>query len=353
MRPFSICIIVKNEEKNIERCLRPLKDFDCEILVVDTGSTDRTVEIANRYATKVLTFPWVNDFSAARNFSIENARYDWILVLDCDEFVEKADPEQYMSLAKSNPTSIGLLERINLLEPDTKRGSYIDRVPRFFNRRYFHYEGTIHEQVCPLKPRALEGFYLPLTVLHTGYLGTPEEKEAKHLRNFNLLQEALAKTPDNPYIHFQLGQEYYNKLDYTSALEHYRFVLEQELNSELEYHRLSVISYYDCLLNLKRLEEAQELNSYKNLFGHTPDFHFLMGRIYYVSGNLLQAMSSFITATSMNNPCKEGTNTYLPWFHIGLINETLGDKNTACMFYEKCEDFAPALERLEILRSTR
>lgn len=349
MRPFSICMIVKNEEKNIEKCLSAVKDFDCEILVVDTGSTDQTVEIAEKYATKVLTFPWIHDFAAARNFSIENATYDWILVLDCDEFVEKAAPEQFLMLANSYPAYIGLLERINLTSPDSKRGSYTDRVPRFFNRKYFHYECAIHEQVCPLHPRSMEGYYLPLTVIHTGYVGTPEEKEAKHIRNLSMLQRELTQTPDNPYLHFQIGQEYYNKNDYASALKYYKYVIDSGLTPGLEYHRLSVISYFDCLLNTNQPEEAQKLSDFADAFGYTPDLHFLMGRIYYVSGNPLNAMKEFIIATSMDNPCKEGTNTYLPWFHIGLINESLGDLNTARLFYEKCEDYPPALARLKNL----
>lgn len=346
MRPFSLCMIVKNEEKNIEKCLKAVQSFDCEILVVDTGSTDRTVEIAQKYATKVLHFTWINDFAAARNFSIANASYDWVLVLDCDEFVEKASPEQFLLLAEENPICIGLLERINLTNPDNRKGAYTDPVPRFFNRKYFHYEGAIHEQVHSIEPRKLEGFHLPLTVIHTGYIGTPEEKKSKHLRNLTLLQKELLQKPNDIYFHFQIGQEYYNLFDYATALEYYKFVIDNGLNSKLEYHRLTVIAYHDCLAHVGKLEEAKALKNYENDFGYSPDFHCLMGRIYYLSGELLKAMSEFIIATSMNNPFKEGTNTYLSWYHIGLINETLGDNKNARLFYEKCGDYEPAIKRL-------
>ena len=73
MKPFSICIIAKDEEKNIKRCLDSIKNFDCEIIIVDTGSSDRTKEIAYEYTSKVYDFQWINDFSAARNFSISKA----------------------------------------------------------------------------------------------------------------------------------------------------------------------------------------------------------------------------------------------------------------------------------------
>ena len=89
--PISVCIIAKNEEKNIEECLRRLLPYGFEIIVTDTGSTDRTKEIAQKYATKVLDFEWIDDFAAARNFCAENASNNWILALDCDEYVNNAE----------------------------------------------------------------------------------------------------------------------------------------------------------------------------------------------------------------------------------------------------------------------
>ena len=87
--PISVCIIAKNEEKYIEECLRHLKPYGFEIVVTDTGSTDRTKEIARKYADKVLDFEWIDDFSAARNFCMEHASNNWILAIDCDEYMEE------------------------------------------------------------------------------------------------------------------------------------------------------------------------------------------------------------------------------------------------------------------------
>lgn len=90
--PISVCIIAKNEEKHIGKCLAAIRSHATEavaleIIVVDTGSTDRTKEIAAKYADKVLDFIWVNDFSAARNYSIAQASYDYVLIFDCDEIL--------------------------------------------------------------------------------------------------------------------------------------------------------------------------------------------------------------------------------------------------------------------------
>ena len=87
--PVSVCIIAKNEEKYIEQCLRHLLPFGMEIVVVDTGSNDRTRDIALKYTDQVFDFEWINDFSAARNFAASKAKNNWILVVDCDEYPEE------------------------------------------------------------------------------------------------------------------------------------------------------------------------------------------------------------------------------------------------------------------------
>lgn len=112
--PISVCIIAKNEEKHIEKCLKSIRSHatetvPIEIVVVDTGSTDRTKEIASAYADKVLDFKWINDFSAARNYSIEQAAHDYVLVLDCDEVIIRLDSEQLKTAIETHPKAIGQL----------------------------------------------------------------------------------------------------------------------------------------------------------------------------------------------------------------------------------------------------
>ncbi len=349
MKPFSVCIIAKNEEKNIERCLKSIQNFDCEIIVVDTGSTDKSKEIAKQYAAKVFDFEWINDFSAARNFSISHASYDWILVLDCDEWVEESCPEEFMSYARKYPAYIGRLKRKNLIQNRDQQSIYTDMVERFFNRRYYHYEAPIHEQVTPSTSIQPFLFDIPLTVLHDGYVGTKEEQKQKRIRNMTLLQHELEKHPDDPYYYFQIGQEYYCMDDYETAAKYYSKVLSFDLSPTLEYLRLTIQAYGNCLLHLGRIEEALQFEQLYDTFGNTPDFVFLMGRIYYTAGQLIKAMSEFIKATSMDNPHAEGTNSYLCWYYMGLINEKLGNTEAAATFYQKCGDFAPALKKLSHL----
>ena len=349
MKPFSVCIIAKNEENNIERCLKSIQHFDCEIIVTDTGSTDRTKEIAYQYGAKVYDFEWINDFSAARNFSIAKASYDWILVLDCDEWAEESNPEEFMVLAKKYPAYIGRLKRKNFTPSGNDQRIYTDMVERFFNRRYYHYEAPIHEQLTPSTSQTPYAFEIPLTVLHTGYVGTKEKLEAKRIRNMTLLQKELELHPDDPYLYFQMGQEYYCEDDYETAAKYYSKVLTFDLSPTLEYLRLTIQAYGNCLIHLNRIEEALQYEQLYDTFATNPDFVFLMGRIYYVSGQPIKAMSEFIKATSMDNPYAEGTNTFLCWYYMGLINERMGNIDAAASFYKKCADFEPALKRLSEL----
>jgi len=354
MLDYSICAIVKNESKNIKRFLDALNVFDCEKIILDTGSTDDTIEIANRYDCKVFNFTWINDFSAARNYASSLASHDWVLFLDCDEFVDETEtsPSTFLTIAKQLPNGIGLLERVNLVNPDNAKGAYIDRVPRFYDKRLFEYNGKIHEQVVSKDNSPLEGFYIPLRVMHTGYLGTKKEKENKHLRNLTMLQNSLKDNPTDRYYNFQLGQEYYNTYQYETALQYFKVTVSDKLNPDSEYHRLALMGYSDCLLHSGRKKEAFDfINSYESDFANCPDYFYLRGLISFECNDYLHAMADFVSATSLSNPHKEGTNTYLPWFYIAQINEIFGNNEQALFFYNKCSELEVASKRIKELTS--
>ena len=149
MLPISVCIIAKNEEENIEKCLKPLRAYDWEILVVDTGSTDRTKEIAAAYADKVLDYVWCGDFAAARNYSIAQASNDMILVIDCDEYLTEIDIDAVIDLIKTHPCSIGLLSRQNHYQMNGTDSVYADLVERLFSRSRTAYMPTSSKGCSP------------------------------------------------------------------------------------------------------------------------------------------------------------------------------------------------------------
>ncbi len=103
---LSLCMIVKNEEEFLPTCLESVKDYVDEIIIVDTGSTDSTVEIAKRYNAKIYHHAWENSFSKARNYSLKYATCDWILILDADEEVDKEDAHKLKDTIKENGVDV-------------------------------------------------------------------------------------------------------------------------------------------------------------------------------------------------------------------------------------------------------
>lgn len=350
MEHFSICIIAKNEEKHIEKCLQALVPLKEEIVVVDTGSTDATKEIAAKYADGLYDFVWINDFSAARNFSIEKASNDWVLILDCDEYVTGFDTDAIQAFIKSSPQSVGQIEHHNLLGEEGKEQTiYLDYLERFFDRRFYHYEGAIHEQICAIGDLPLTTGRVAITVLHDGYFGSAKERHEKDMRNLSMLLDNLEKEPDNAYLHFQLGQSYYNMKDYEKALFHYDRAMEQPINYSSPAGQSLVYGWINCLNELHRSEEALKLLDHYDELSEYADFVLLMGHVYTNIGQYIKATMEYLKATTIPKYHKEGANTYLPFYHIGNIYAAMGDLKMARLMYEKCGEYAPAKKALQNL----
>ena len=346
MHPISVCIIAKNEEKRIEKCLASIKPYGFEIVVVDTGSTDRTKEIASKYTDKVLDFAWCDDFSAARNFSLREASNNWIFMLDCDEWIKKIDVEELNYFRKHHSDSVGVISRENLV---TEKGQLVlnntDHTERFFNKKLYHYTGIIHEQLTPIRGKEFPCLLLHTTIEHTGYDMTPEEEIAKSKRNLTLLHKQLEQEPENPYVYYQLGKGYEIVKDYESACEYYGKGLYFDLDPSLAYVQSMVISYGNTLLLTGQAEAALGFEQIYEEFATTADFVYLMGRIYMVNKMYPQAVEQFIKATTFETSKFHGANSFLSFYQIGLICEKLGDTDNALAYYHKCGNYPPAMHQ--------
>lgn len=350
MHPISVCIIAKNEESHIEKCLAALKPYDFEIVVVDTGSTDRTKEIAANYADKVLDFVWINDFSAARNFSLEHASHDYVLILDCDEIVLSLDREKINKLIDEHPDAVGRIAIDNHYTSNQMDSIYQGRVERFFNKKYFHFTSPIHEQVTHNKKGMnYESYDLPILVDHTGYAGTAEELQKKVERNNALLFEELRKDPENPYLYFQIAQSYNMIYDYENSYQYYQKALAYEVNPEEAWVQMMIIAYANSLLHTGRREEALQLTAVYDAFATSADFFCIMGQIYMANGQYINAMMEFVKAIHCPVARENGTNSFIPTYNLGLINEMMGDIPAALTHYRNCGDFPMALEKIKEL----
>lgn len=351
MTPVSICVIAKNEEKHMDNFLSAIQNFmgtyPYEIVIADTGSTDRTVEIARKYTDKIFSFPWINDFSAARNFSISQASSDWVLILDCDEYISGGDSRSFDWAATKYPSAVGMITLHNRYELDGFHSSSTEQLGRFFNRKIYHYESTIHEQVCPIdKETAYQRVELSLTIDHHGYSGTPEQLAAKAKRNNALLFKALEENPTDPYIYFQLGQSFNMIHDAEKACYYFGKGMDYATDPKLVYVQMMITGYGYALLALKRNEDALLLENLYDDFSDSADYVCMLGLIYLRNGQILKAMKEFLKATTMPDGHVEGVNSFIPTYNMGCVNEVLGDTENALKLYRKCGNFPPALERL-------
>ena len=373
MKMISICIITKNEVKNLEECLRHLEKLKSEIVVVDTGSIDDSIATAKKYTNHVYDFAWCDDFSAARNFSISKASGEIIVVIDSDEFIVEFDKEAVEKIFEQNESVIG---RINIKETFGVNGEFeaVDHINRVFSKRYYHYTGRIHEQVVAItndvrtndatdlnqynKHDVLnnsvvdhEIVNLPITVLHSGY-GGKELRLRKAERNIKLLNGEL-ESGEDPYILYQLGKSYYMISEYQKACEYFVEGLEFDVNPELEYVIDMVETYGYSLINSKQYEEALLFENIYDQFGDTADFQFLMGLIYMNNEMFEKAIEEFERATRCKQSRVIGVNTYLAWYNIGVILECLGYKEDAAVYYTKCGRYEKAVERLDFFKPKR
>lgn len=341
MLPISVCMIAKNEEQNISKCLAPLKELGFELVIADTGSTDRTIELASQYTKNIYSYSWQNDFSAARNFIISKATNDWILVVDFDEYLEDYDMESIKSFLAHHTKEIGTITRRNPCQLLTGQSSIMtELVARFFNRKFHHYEGIIHEQVFPIDGSEPVYQSIPMCFYHQGY-DEPNVTKQKAERNLNLLLLALKTQPDDPYLLYQIGKCYQVIKDYPSACDYFDAGLSKDINPELAYVQDMIEAYGYCLLEKKDYATALGLSAVYDLFAHNAEFVFLMGLIYMNNALFEQAIAEFQKATTMKSCKIEGTNSYLANYNIGVIYECMGQEDKAMLYYNQCNTTMP------------
>lgn len=230
---LSLSMIVKNEEEMLPGCLESVKDIVDEIVIVDTGSSDKTKEIALSYGAKVYDFVWNKDFAAARNESLKRCTCDWLIYLDADERIEKESSKKIRQLLLNAPYHVaGYIctiesEHLQLTgSTEMHRGGY----PRVFRNLGFptiRFEGRVHEQIAPSIFEAGKSIdFSDIIIEHLGYNKSREEMDKKIRRNYDLLMQHIQEEPLNAYAWYQLGQTLGNMRLYKEAENAIRFAIE-------------------------------------------------------------------------------------------------------------------------------
>lgn len=345
-------MIVKNEEKYIDRCLQSVFGLVDEIVVVDTGSTDRTVNILKTIENvKLYHFQWCDDFSAARNFSIGKTTGDYVLVLDADEYMVNGSRSELESIVNKN--AIGRIQIKSRFNKDNQEYYSKSYVSRFFPPDV-KYTGFVHEQLDSDKPRVK----ININVEHDGYFEMNKSK-----RNIPLIQKLLGNNPTNEYYLFQLGKELRINKQYEEAF--YFLQKAYELT-----HKKS--AYYDELV-LELINSGKEcgkeevlivISENEVLLKDVSDFHFAKGLFYlnfclYSPETSLKYIhrieSSFLTCLKLNekkhSEYLQGTSTYLPAYNLGVFYEVTGNIKRALDYYRFSAryNYSLAENRLKIL----
>ena len=270
MNALALVMIVRDEERSLERCLESARAWVDEIVVVDTGSSDATPDIARRLGARVGRFAWCDDFSAARNAALALAEAPWRLVLDADEWIV-AGADALAALRDLAPDFIGQISIASAFD-DAQGG--VGHAPSWLPRllpRGVRYAGRVHEQPESMLPRRR----LELVVAHDGYLDVHKAKKAG--RNEKLLTLALGEAPDDAYLHYQLGKDRELRRLFATALPHYERALAGADASAAWRHDLVLRTLY-TLKKLARFEAGLALAEREmSRWQGSPDFFFTLG----------------------------------------------------------------------------
>lgn len=344
---LSQCMIVKNEEDNIRRALSWGKDIMMEQIVVDTGSTDCTIEIAEKMGAKVFHFDWINDFAAARNYAIEQAKGEWIAFLDADEYLQENDKRRLVQIlnyfdvngiTKEKKIDVIRTELANVEEDG--RITSVDFQDRVFRRdENLRYKGKIHEAIEYRHSQKFIFYHSKeITILHTGY--QERFKESKGRRNEAILSD-LVKSNDKDYeLKSYLADSLHMKKDKKGAYELYYECLKNiDLVKNRERKHKVFLGMYNLLLghyNPMQLDPMKLHDSFLQVFPGIPDAKCFMGIYFYNQRNYtgcIEMMKQAMTLSDHHqNDFKEislFTRKYMLNHYLGLSYYELGQFDLA------------------------
>lgn len=365
-KKVSLCMIAKNEEKSIGRCLSSVRDAVDEIIVVDTGSSDGTRKIAESFGAQVYEFSWTGHFADARNYGIEQARGEWILWMDADEEVDAADaPKLRDVLTMDGSHPLVFVELVNFYGSSPP---HPDNAYRIAHHRLFRngcglkFQNAIHEQlnVQEVLPGLSEMMILPVKIYHYGYLDDVTAAKEKHERNMAMLQQA-AKEPDpDPWIPYHLASEYFRKDEYREAFQLVNHSIAEFLRKGRMPPSMLYKLKYASLLALGSYEGAWPgIDRAIAMYPDYVDLHFYKGMILLNRNKPNEALESFrhclaLGEDNLKHLTMKGLGTFHAWYYIGRCYEQVGLLTKAKDAYQEAMKLSPdhreakhAYERLQ------
>lgn len=338
--PVSVCIIAKNEEKYIEQCLESIARYGFEIVVADTGSTDKTKELAEKYTDKVFDFEWCSDFSRARNFCADKASNDWILAIDCDEKIQTLDIDKLGELMKFFPHSVGKITIKNIIRKSDGDTDYAtDEIVRLYNKREYEFKSPVHEQLrktgASVDSDTLDCFDVPIDIIHFGYALSEDEMAAKQHRNLELLYRMAEDEPDNAYVYFQIGQSQAIIGNDVEAIGAYEKSMSLDGNVTKPYVQLMLVSLARTYRKAGYYEKALSFMESYAPHCNTAKFTETHAELLWGCGQHLKAMVLYLKATLMLDADTLGEGLLRCYAHLIQGYYEVGDTKMAEMFKTK------------------
>lgn len=343
-KKVSLCMIVKDEEMFLDRCLSSVKDLVSEIIIVDTGSKDKSKDIAQKYGAQIYDLTWEDDFSKARNQSLIPAKGDWILLLDADEELDVRDIPKFQTLMEDNRFDGYYFTLLNYFHEGNESEYTTHYAFRFLrNTGDYYFTGNIHEQIdkkgSPLDPTRFA--LADITIFHHGYTDTIVKYKNKRNRNMPLLKKALEESPDNPFFLFNMGNEYMADGQYTEALTYYEKAYKHR-NIEAAYTPHLFYRMILCYIELKQYDKGLELAKHAlYLYPLCTDIEFLKAIIYKKTYKHLLAINSLNCCIQMGEPP----------IHLKFLNDCATNRSYSllCEIYLLEEDYENALKTYNLL----
>lgn len=357
---ISLCIIAKNEEQNLRRCLKSVKGSVDEIIVIDTGSTDHTCQVAREAGASVGSFLWNNNFSDARNACLDMATGDWILYLDADEELPAESCTVLRRLADAENVEGYFVKIISYIGSDGWTETCPDLIFRLFrNRPEYRFRGAIHEQIADvILEKGPKGGYRiaeDFVILHYGYLDSQIAEKDKKNRNLTIITAELAQNPESRILRYHYGVELYRAMRYEeAAVELTRAANGIDPNTIY----LPKLLRYIVLANQSAGQSSRALDTALlglRFFPDYADLYYYAGLISVELKHYRTAHEYFLKAVSMpHQPAQyasfAGVRGFRAYYYLGQISKKFLDYEAALGFYissiKDNSNFTPALEEM-------
>jgi glycosyltransferase involved in cell wall biosynthesis len=275
-RTVSLTMIVKNEEENLEACLDSVAHLVDEMIVVDTGSTDRTVEIAQSKGAKVFHFPWVDNFAAARNEALWHAQGEWIFWMDADDRLDSENQAKLRQVFGSLDDGIFAYQMkcLCVADADEQAETVVDHIRLFPNRQSIRWKYRVHEQILgAVRSAGGDVRWTDVIIRHVGYVD-PATRQRKLQRDLRLLELENQESPDDPFTLFNLGSSYHELQEPAKALIYLQHSLQ------LSHPGASIVrKLYSLIARCQRLlgqlpEAMQTCQSGRQYYPEDPELLF-------------------------------------------------------------------------------